>query len=177
MPPTPGKAENTERIKMNRDITHVVRSERIISGLVNAAINGGLAWYLFKAKPVLLLWGSEGFGADIMVTAFIMLFIVALIVVPIFRRKAQLGNISATWDNGRWLHRQLQRLPHSLLGIAIIFGLVGMLVFVPPTLLVLSVSNITELTPAQYAIFKGCWAGSLAAVMVGSMIRLAVSRR
>jgi hypothetical protein len=106
-----------------------------------------------------------------------MLFIVALIVVPIFRRKAQLGNISATWDNGRWLHRQLQRFPHSLLGIAIIFGLVGMLVFVPPTLLVLSVSNITELTPAQYAIFKGCWAGSLAAVMVGSMIRLAVSRR
>lgn len=162
---------------MSSDIAHVIRVERIISGLVNATINGGLAWYLFKAKPVLLLRGSEGFGTDLMATAFIMLLIVALIVVPIFRRKARLGNISATWDNGRWLHRQLQRFPHSPLGIAIIFGLVGMVVFVPPTLLVLSVSNITELTPAQYAIFKGCWAGSLAAVMVGSMIRLAVSRR
>jgi threonine/homoserine/homoserine lactone efflux protein len=59
------------------------------------------------------------------------------------------------------------------LGIAIIFGLVGMVVFVPPTLMALSVSDMTELTPAQYAIFKGC----LAAVMVGSMIRLALSRR
>lgn len=162
---------------MSSDIAHAIRHERIINGLVNAAINGGLAWYLFKAQPVLLLWGSEGFGADLMATAFIMLFIVALIVVSIFRRKARLGKISATWDNGRWLHRQLQRFPHSLLGSASMFGLIGMLVFVPPTLLVLSVSNITELTPAQYAIFKGCWAGSLAAVMVGSMIRLAVSRR
>ncbi|WP_372873883.1 hypothetical protein [Pseudomonas sp.] len=162
---------------MSSDIAHIIRSERIISGLVNAAINGGLAWYLFKTKPLLLLWGSEGFGVDLMATAFIMLFIVALIVVPIFRRKVRQGTISATWDNDRWLHRQLQRFPHSLLGSAILFGLIGMVVFVPPSLLVLSVSHITELSPAQYAIFKGCWAGSLAAVMVGSMIRLAVSRR
>lgn len=162
---------------MSSNIAQAIRHERIINGLVNAAINGGLAWYLFKAKPLLELWGGEGFGADLMASAFIMLFIVALIVVSIFRRKARLGEISATWDNGRWLHRQLQRFPQSLLGSASLFGLIGMLVFVPPTLLLLSLSNMTEFTPAQYAIFKGCWAGSLAAIMVGSMIRLAVSRR
>src|SRR3990167_3441515 len=107
---------------MSSDIAHAIHHERIINGLANAASNGGLAWYLFKEKPLLLLWGSEGFGADLMVTAFIMLFIVALIVVSIFRRKARLGKISATWDNCRWLQRQLQRFPHSLLGIASLFG-------------------------------------------------------
>lgn len=162
---------------MDVPIERAIRKERMINGILNAVVNGAMTWYSFKAQAVLPLWGGRGFGIDLLATAFIMLFIVALIVVTIYRRKAARGEILAHWDDSRWEHRQLQRFPAAVPGIAAAFGLAGALVFVPPTWLLFSLVGVSELSPAQYALFKSCWAGTLAAIMVGPMLTLAVSRR
>ncbi len=109
-------------------------------------------------------------------TASILLFIVALILIPLNRRKVSKGQLAAIqWDDGSAVHRLLRRLPHKLFGRAVAFGLAGLLVIAPLSLLALMVLGIETFEGPSYAVFKGFWAGAVAASMVCPMILLAVA--
>lgn len=153
-----------------------IKREIIINGVMNTLFNGVIAWWLLKDGGTLTLWGAEGFAIDLAATGTILLFIVALIVMPLNSGKVKKGKLEPTsWQPDNALHRLLQRLPASLFMRALCFALAGLMVLAPLTIAALSVFGIELMEPLNYAIFKGLWAGGIAALMTAPMILLAAS--
>jgi len=161
---------------MSSHLQQYILKESTINFVTNAFFNGVIAWFLLRNGTDLTMWGAHSFAFDLMATAFILLLIVTLIVVPLQRRKLRRGEVSPVqWDQSRWLHRQLQRFPKSLWGTGALFGLIGLMVFIPLTLVPMLMLGVNHFTPDAYAIFKGLWAGLLAGVMMGPMIMLGLA--
>lgn len=161
---------------MSTSLRQYIFRESMINFLSNAFFNGVIAWLLLRGGSDLTMWGEHSFAIDLMATAFILLFIVTLIVIPLQRRKVRRGDIEGIhWQNEVCLHRQLKRFPASLWRCGCLFGLIGLLLFIPITLLPMMGLGINHFTPDSYALFKGVWAGLLAAVMMGPMILLGLA--
>ncbi len=148
-----------------------LKHEALVGGLSNTVFNGLIAWWLLKGGSALTWSGSNSFVVDILATAFILPFIVALIVIPIHKRKLAKGKIE-TMDFGprSQLQAWVNRLPASTLGCAFCFGIMGMCVAAPLPLAGFYLVGIEQITPLHYAIFKGLWAGGMAAVLVVPMV-------
>jgi hypothetical protein len=156
---------------MSQQLNRHLRHEALVGGLSNAVFNGGIAWLLLKGGPPMAWSGSSSFVVDIFATAFILPFIVALIVIPMHKRKLAKGKIEAM---GLGASSQLQswvnRLPVSTLGNAFCFGLAGMCLAAPPPLIGFFLTGVEQFSPGQYAVFKGIWAGLMAAILVVPMV-------
>ena len=161
---------------MDRTIHHHIRKESISNFLCNAVINGTIAWFIVRSKGIQTMWGGKhNFGEDIAITAFLLLWIIALIVIPLNKKKVQKGLVpSINWDQNLVLHRILSRFPKNTFLGSLVFGLIGLVLIVPLTLLPLLIFGITEMSPFSYSIFKGAWAGLLAGVMVWPIILYAL---
>ncbi len=159
---------------MSESLNAHIRHGVISNGVMNTLCNGAAAWFLLKAGENLTLRGN--IIGDLMATAAILLFIVALILIPLNRRKVTQGKVvTHSWDSSKSLHRLLRRLPKSLLVRALLFALFGLVVIAPLTALALWVVGATEFSPLAYSIFKGIWAGLMAAVMTVPMLLLATA--
>jgi len=154
-----------------------LRHEALVGGISNAVFNGGIAWWLLKDGPALAWSGEHSFVIDIFATAFILPFIVALIVIPIHRKKLSRGNIS-TMDFGldSRVQQWVNRLPQSTTGNAFCFGLVGLILAPLLPLAGFYVAGIQQIDPVNYATFKGTWAGLIAAVLVIPMVMSALRK-
>jgi len=156
---------------MTKEAKLHLRHEALVGGISNTVFNGAIAWWLLKDGPALAWSGEHSFVIDIFATAFILPFIVALIVIPIHRRKLAKGSI-ATIDFGlnSRLQRWVNRLPQSTLGNAFCFGLTGL--FLAPALPLIGfyLTGVEQIEPVHYAIFKGLWAGLMAAILVIPMV-------
>jgi hypothetical protein len=156
---------------MANQIQPYLRKEATINGVTNTFFNGVISWLLLKGGDNLLWSGKNSFVIDLFATAFILPFIIALIIIPLHRRKLRLErlpsvSIRETLPTWGWV----EKFPQSLMGNAALFGLIGMLVVTPITVALVWLVGIDQFTPLQYAIFKGVWAGILAAVLVMPMI-------
>jgi len=60
------------------------------------------------------------------------------------------------------------------MGRAFYFGLIGMIVVGGLSLLILGLVGVQNFSAVEYSIFKGVWAGVLAAILVTPMILLAL---
>ena len=154
-----------------------LRHEAIVGGVSNTVFNGLIAWWLLKDGVPLTWSGSNSFVVDILATAFILPFIVALIVIPIHKRKLGKGTI-ATMDFGTDVPLQswVNRLPPSTLGNAFWFGIVGMSLVAPIPLIGFYLMGVEQFSPLHYAMFKGLWAGLMAAALVVPMVMSARRR-
>lgn len=154
-----------------------LKHEALVGGLSNAVFNGGIAWWLLKEGPAMSWSGSSSFVVDIFATSFILPFIVALIVIPMHKRKLAGGKIS-TMDFGSESRVQnwVNRLPASTLANAFWFGIAGIFLAAPLPLLAFYLAGVEQIVPLHYAIFKGLWAGSMAAILVLPMVMSALRR-
>jgi hypothetical protein len=115
------------------------------------------------------------FVVDVIATGFLLPFIVALIVIPLQRRKLNQGKLQPISLGGSSsLQALANRFPAAAFKSALIFGLFGMLIIAPLTLLSFYVVGVTEVSPLQYAVFKGMWAGLVAAALVIPMVLIAL---
>jgi len=152
-----------------------IRKESITNGISNMLFNGVIAWLLLRSKGTLSLWGEHSFGVDLIATAFLLLFIISLIVIPIHKKKVRNGGLPTwPWDEARISDRVLRNLPANTVLGGMAFGLFGILVVSPLTLLPFMVFGVTQMDPFAFAVFKGLWAGALAGLTVGPMIRFAL---
>lgn len=148
-----------------------LKHEILVGGISNMVFNGLIAWLLLKGGPNVGWGGSNSFVGDIIATAFILPFIVALIIIPLHKRKLASGKIDAMdFGPGSRLQNWVNRLPVSLLGNAAWFGLAGVCIAAPPPLLIFAMTGVESFTPVQYAMFKGVWAGIMAGVLVVPMV-------
>jgi hypothetical protein len=152
-----------------------LRHEMLVSGVSNTFFNGLVAWLLLKSGADLGWSGGNSFVVDIIATSFLLPFIVALIVIPLQRSKLNKGKLQPI-DLGSTssLQALANRFPTNVFKSALLFGLIGMLVIAPLTVLGFYLAGIVVVAPLHYAIFKGIWAGLMAAVLVVPMVLLAL---
>jgi hypothetical protein len=159
----------------SQSVSSTIRHEMLVSGISNTVFNGLIAWLLLRAGSNLTLAGEHSYAVDVMATAFILPFIVTLIVIPLNRRKLAANKVPSVFLNtDNWLQASLLRFPDSLWGRAFWFGLLSMLIVTPLTLTPLWALGIHEFTPLSYSIFKGVWAGLMAAALTTPMLLLAL---
>jgi len=148
-----------------------LKHEVLVGGISNTVFNGLIAWLLLRNGPALAWGGEHSFAVDVIATGLLLPFIVALIVIPLQRSKLRKGKLSAINLGSASLPQSLaDRLPGSVFKSAVVFGLLGMCVIAPATLLAFYLLQVQQVPPLNYAIFKGLWAGLMAAVLVIPMV-------
>ena len=156
-------------------IQNTIRHETLVSGLSNTLFNGLIAWLLLRAGNNLTLTGEHSYIIDIAATAFILPFIVTLIVIPLNQRKRAANKVpSMQLDARHWLHAILLKFPTNLWSRAACIGTLSMLIITPIPLIPLWALGLHEFTPTAYALFKGVWAGAIAAVLTTPLLLLAL---
>lgn len=154
-----------------------IRHEILVCSGSNALFNGLSAWLLMRNGPA-LRWGTEhSFVVDVIATGLLLPLIVALIVIPLQRSKLNKGKLQAI-DLGEtsFMQSLANRFPASTSKSAGVFGLIGMLIIAPLTLAGFYLIGVEQVSPGQYAIFKGIWAGAIAAVLVVPMVLIALRK-
>lgn len=152
-----------------------LKHEVLVGGISNTLFNGLIAWLLLKSGPALGWGGEHSFVIDVIATALLLPFIVALIVIPLQRSKLNKGKlIPIDLGPGSSMQSVANWLPGSTFKSALLFGLFGMCVIAPVTLLGFYLVGVEEVGPTNYAIFKGLWAGLMAAVLVIPMVLVAL---
>jgi glucose-6-phosphate-specific signal transduction histidine kinase len=152
-----------------------LQHEAWVGGISNAFFNGIIAWLLLRSSPPLTWGGEHSFAVDVIATALLLPLIVALIVIPLQRSKLRKGKLqSFALPTGSTIQAIADRFPGGTGKSALLFGLTGMLVVAPVTLLVLFALGVDEFAPMNYAIFKGIWAGLMAAILVVPMVLVAL---
>lgn len=155
-----------------------IQREVILNGVLNALINGAIAWWIFKELSEVPMWGEHGFAFDLIMTACLLMFFLSLIVMVLHRRKVAKGSmISQPWDSSKPLHCLLRRSPRSPFLSALLFGALGLFIVAPVTLLPLVLLDINTLSPVAFALFKALWAGLLGALLVGPVILLGIAEQ
>jgi hypothetical protein len=147
----------------------------MVGGISNAVFNGLIAWLLLRSSPPLTWGGEHSFAVDIVATSLLLPFIVALIVIPLQRSKLNKGKLQPV-DLGpsSVMQSVANRLPVGTFKSALLFGLFGMCVIAPLTLAGFYLVGVEQVSPVNYSIFKGIWAGLMAAVLVIPMVMLAL---
>lgn len=152
-----------------------LKKEALTGGISNAIFNGLIAWLMLRGGPDLVWIGQHSFVIDILATAFLLPLIVALIVIPLQRRKLSKGELQPMkLESGSLLQSLADRFPGGLVTSSLLFGLAGLLIFSPVALLSIYAGRIESFSPAAYATFKGVWAGLMAAVLVVVMVLVAL---
>ena len=152
-----------------------IRHEILVGGISNMIFNGLIAWLLMKSGPALAWGGDHSFAVDVIATGLLLPFIVALIVIPLQRGKLNKGKLQPI-DLGKssFMQRAADKLPASTFKSALLFGLFGMCVIAPLTLAGFHLVGVEQVSPLHYSLFKGIWAGLMAAVLVVPMVLLAL---
>jgi hypothetical protein len=137
--------------------------------------NGLIAWLLLRNGPALTWGGKHSFAVDVLATGLLLPFIVALIVIPLQRKKMRKGQLPAiNLGPHSFAQSFADRLPSSTLKSALLFGLLGAAVIAPLTLAGFYLLGVNQLAPLNYSVFKGLWAGAIAGVLVVPMALLAL---
>ena len=152
-----------------------LKHEALVSGLSNTVFNGIIAWLLLRNGPALAWDGQHSFAVDVIATAFILPLIVALIAIPLQRVKLRKGKLQSINLGPESLLQSLaDRFPASTFKGSLLFGLIGMCLIAPLTLAGFFLLGVETVAPLHYAIFKGLWAGAMAALLVLPMVLLAL---
>lgn len=154
------------------DAKAYVRHQVLVNGGSNAVFNALFAWLFVKSREEIPVLHAEGVALDFPATALILTLIVSWIVVPLQRKKFAAGTAPLLESPSMF-----SRLPHNASLLGLVLGLIAALLFVPPALLALSLAGIEALTPLQFALLKGAWAGVLAACIVVPMLHVACLNR
>jgi hypothetical protein len=152
-----------------------LQHEVLVGGVSNTFFNGLIAWLLLRSGAALGWGGENSFVIDVFATALLLPLIVALIVIPLQRSKLNKGKLQPiSLGASSWVQSLADRFPRSTFKSALLFGLLGMCVIAPLTLLGFYLLGVEQVAPLNYAIFKGLWAGLMAGVLVIPMVLCAL---
>lgn len=155
--------------------TFLTREQIVAPALFNLALNAGLAWLVFRNHTPIPLWGDPSIAGDLLGTLFLLPFFTCLAVTPLVRRAARAGKVDRL-DIVPGQHRVLRLLPRSIWARAALAGLVCLVLFGPPSVLLLSALGIESFSLATAVPFKGVFAGLLAALVTPWLALYALAR-
>jgi len=132
------------------------------AAVFNFALNGAIAWLLFRSVTHVPLWGQSSIAGDTLVTAFLLPFLTCLIVSRLVARQVEAGHIPrlapAELGPSSWSRRSpLQR--GALLGAA------SVVLVALPVVAALSLSGSAGFALWPFIGFKAAFAALLAAIV------------
>ena len=161
------KTAGNELSGRSQDFQRTVKIEALANGIINAFINGGRAWLMLGGGDSLTPGGDNSYIADTVVTAFVLPFILSLIVISLTRRKRRAGKISAVELYAeKPLHNAISRFTERVWSQALLLAVIAVLVTAPLVIGLLWTAGLPDIPPATYAVLKGVWCGILAAALV-----------
>ena len=133
------------------------------SALFNLALNGLIAWALFRGLERVPLWGQQSIAGDTVGTCFFLPFFTTLIVTPLLRGRMRSGQVNPLASTGR-LSALLDRLPRRSLARAAVLGVLCAVCVAPPVIWALDRLAVTDLGLWPFVVFKATFAAALAAL-------------
>ena len=146
-----------------RSLNQHIRKETLTNFVINIVINAAIAYALFRQVEQIGPWGEKGFVMDLLLTGFLLSLILGGIFVAMSRRKRDSEEFALSGNEGKalaWL------IPYNPVLAALWLGILGMVLATPHLLGVMFLFELDTLTPVNYALIKGAWAGLLAATVV-----------
>jgi hypothetical protein len=136
--------------------------QSLIPGLINLVINAAIAWGLMHQHAQLSLWGEAAVGPDILITGFLLPFIICLInsrVIPTGVRNGKIPRLDASGlaDSG-WPRR-------SPMARSLWLGGLGVVLAAVPMVALLQLGAVSSIPLWTFVGLKGICAGLLAAVV------------
>ena len=130
--------------------------------LFNVALNGAIAWLLFRSATEIPLWGEQSVGVDLLATAFLLPFLTCVIVSRLIGGQVRSGKLPALPDHqipdSGWSLR-----PASTRGLVLAAG--AILLGALPLVVALSLGEARPFGVNAFMGFKAAWAGGMAAVV------------
>jgi len=125
----------------------------------NFALNGAIAWALFRTAEGVPLWGESSLGVDLLATAFLLPFLTCLIVSGIVARHVRDGKVPPLpreqLPNTGWFERSALQRGLALGAAGVVFGAV-------PLVWALTLAQAQPLAVPAFVTFKAAWAAMLA---------------
>lgn len=139
----------------------LVLEQGVGSVVVNLAINGAVAFLMFRGAASVPLWGQQSIAGDTVGTTFLLPFITCLVVTKLARAQVRAGRVAPF--AGAPLG--LERLPARPLWRGAALGAVTAAVVAPPTLALLVALGTTQQSFWHFVVFKAVFAAALGAVV------------
>lgn len=143
--------------------------------LVNAGINGGLAWAQHAQAPAVGLWTQGSYAVDLLATGFLLPAISWLILRPLLRRQQAQGK--APNLDGLRPPRLLPWMPKAAGTGALAVGLYGMLLVGGGATVMATLLGEPSFSGQAYALVKAGYAAVLTLAMQPLMVFAALNRR
>jgi len=146
--------------------SHFAVTQQLVPFVINAALNGWIAWAMHHEEAALPLWGAHGYAMDLVATGVLLPGITWLILWPLLRKQAAAGKAPALdgvpqpWCSGR--------LPGSPWGGAATIGVIGGVVGLAVAVL-LHLLGAPDIPGPAYAVCKGLYGGLLPVLLQPSM--------
>jgi hypothetical protein len=161
-----------------RHFQYLVLQSCLGAAVVNAAVNGGIAWAQTRALPMFEMWTVPGVALDLVATAFGVTFGTFIAMHLQVRRDVARGKITApalSPEIEAWFARHTARLPAAFLPQGALLGLVS-IPFCLPLLAGLALCRIGHLDRASFIEIKAGFAaleGALVTpvIVVGFLLR------
>jgi len=148
--------------------------ESLVSGLSNAVINGGFAWYLSAGRDRLPILGGNGVLADFIATAVILVFVLSLIVLPLQQKhalkKVRVGAEPPLIFLKLFAHIAIRRNALKALMLAIYAGVISL----PVLFMMFLALDVDGLSRMQYVLSKSLFTGLLAGLVVMPIVYMAL---
>ena len=144
--------------------TFLALEQVVVPALFNFAFNAALGWVEFRNHTPLPLWGDPSMGLDLLGMLFFLPAFSCLIGTPLIRRAARQGKVD-------WLpyafseHVLLRRLPRSTWRRAGVLGALCTGVLGPLSIGAMIAYDATSWALWDAVLFKGIYAGVLAALV------------
>ena len=149
---------------MKQDLKQYMVKETLFSVVFNIALNATIGILLFHAAETIPLYGPRSIAGDTIATAFLLSFLVSLIVSPLTKRRMRKGHIP-NWEQEATRYRVLRILPSGTLPGALVLAVLVTTVTIPIALATFNALSVTELTFIAFVAYKSTLAAILAAIV------------
>jgi len=161
-----------------RHFRYLVLQSCLGAAVVNAAVNGGIAWAQTRALPMFEMWTVPGVAIDLVATTFGVTFGTFIAMHLQVRRDVARGKITApalSPDIEAWFARHTARLPTAFLPQGALLGLLS-IPFCLPLLASLALCRVGHLERVSFIELKAGFAaleGALVTpvIVVGFLLR------
>ncbi|HRD84031.1 MAG TPA: hypothetical protein PLF63_02545 [Rubrivivax sp.] len=146
---------------------HFAISQQIVPAIINALINGGIAWGMHRGKDAVALWGEGGYWTDLVATGVLLPGLTWMILHPLTRWQHRQGKAPSTSGVPRpWLESWL---PAGFWSGSALIGLLGGAVGLFATGMLHGL-GAPSMSGGAYAVFKGLYGGMFPVLLQPAMV-------
>jgi len=140
----------------------LVLDQGVAPTIFNFALNGAIAWLMFRSARSVPVWGQPSIAADTLVTAFVLPVLTSFIVGALVQRQVGRGQVSrlnaSQCSSSAWPRRSRWQRGAAL-------GVAAVVLAALPVVLFFTLAGPTELERWSFIWFKAAFAAALGALV------------